>query len=99
MCLCFIFCNLKSFNFFPTDNCAAIFANGILLYLLTKGTVRLERGFTSNTYTISSLTANCKLISPTTFNVLANLVVTSIISFLTLLLILCAGKTQEESPE
>ena len=49
ICLCLIFFNPKSFNFFPTDNCAAILANGILPYLLTKGTVLLDRGFTSNT--------------------------------------------------
>ena len=34
-----------------------------------------------------------------TFNALASFVVTSIISFFTLLVILCAGNTQDESPE
>ena len=49
ICLKLFSFRLKSLSFLPTDNCAAIFANGTLLYLLTKGTVLLDLGFTSST--------------------------------------------------
>ena len=52
----------NSFNFEPTDNCAAIFASGTFMDLLTKGIVLLALGFTSSTYRFSSLNANCILI-------------------------------------
>ena len=90
---------MKSFNDLPTEICAAIFANGTLLYLLTKGTVRLDLGFTSKTYTLSSFTANWRLIKPTTLSSSANLAVIVSISFLTASLTSYGGITHEESPE
>src|SRR5688572_9147957 len=43
---------LNSFSFRPTINRAAIFASGTPVALLTNGTVREARGFTSSTYTV-----------------------------------------------
>ena len=45
---------------------AAIFASGTPIALLTNGTVRLARGFTSRTNTRFALTANCTFMRPTT---------------------------------
>ena len=45
---------------------AAIFASDVPVAFDRYGTVRDARGFTSSTYTTSSLVANCTFISPTT---------------------------------
>ena len=66
---------------------AAIFAKGTLVDLLTNGVVLLARGFTSRTYNISFLCANCMLMSPMTFNSIASIVVISSISIIVLDLI------------
>jgi hypothetical protein len=51
---------------FPTMQRAAILASGTPVALPTKGTVREALGFTSSTYTFSSLTANWMFSRPTT---------------------------------
>ena len=51
----------------PTISCAATLASGTPVAFDRYGTVRDARGFTSSTYTTSSLTANCVFISPMTF--------------------------------
>ena len=48
----------SSFSVLPDITRAAIFAKGLPMALLTKGTVREARGFTSRTYTVSFCTAN-----------------------------------------
>src|SRR4026209_2275889 len=63
---------LKSANFFPVINRAATFASGTPVALLTNGTVRDARGFTSRTYTTSSLIAYWTFIRPTTLSALAS---------------------------
>src|SRR5262245_11672245 len=64
--------NSKSANLFPVINRAATLAKGTPVALLTNGTVREARGFTSNTYTISTLIAHDTFIKPTTLSALAN---------------------------
>src|SRR3990172_8338071 len=69
--ICFNFRFMVIFNslsFLPAITFAAIFAIGIPIALLTKGTVLEARGFTSSTYTVLSLIAYCILIRPTTFS-------------------------------
>ncbi len=59
---------------------AASRASGTPVALLTKGTVRDARGFTSSTYTTPSLIAYCTFMSPTTPSSRANFFVRSRIS-------------------
>ncbi len=47
---------------------AATFASGVPVAFERYGTVRDARGFTSSTYTTSSLTANCVFIRPMTLS-------------------------------
>ena len=56
----------RSFSVLPSMICVANRAIGILQTLLTNGTVRLARGFASNTYTTSFAIAYWTLIKPTT---------------------------------
>ena len=72
---------------------------GIPVTLLMYGTVRLERGLTSITYTSSPHTMNWMLISPITCKDFASLLVYSAIVSFTLSLIVGAGYTEILSPE
>src|SRR6185437_8061967 len=56
----------NSLSVLPAITFAASFANGKQMALLTNGTVREARGFTSRQYTVSPLTAYCTFIKPIT---------------------------------
>src|SRR5204863_6223508 len=65
----------SSSRVFPTVTAAASRASDTPVALLTNGTVREARGFTSSTYTTPSLMAYWTLISPTTPSASANALV------------------------
>jgi hypothetical protein len=67
--------------------------------LLTKGTVRLARGFTSRTNTSPSFTANCTFMSPRTSSASARIFVCRSISSTTRRGSVVGGSEQAESPE
>ena len=56
----------------PSISPTAIFGSGTPVALLTYGTVREARGFTSSTYTLPSLIAYCTFIRPMTFSARAS---------------------------
>ena len=56
----------------PSISPTAIFGSGTPVALLTYGTVREARGFTSSTYTLPFWIAYCTFISPITFSAFAS---------------------------
>ena len=88
-----------SFSLYPRITLVARGTIGIPVTLLIYGTVRLERGLTSITYTSSPRTMNWMLIIPITCSALARrLVYSAIVSFAFSLMVL-AGYTEILSPE
>ena len=83
----------------PSIRRQAIFASGVPIALLTKGTVREARGLASITKSSPSATAYCTLISPITPSSRAILRVVSRISSSISSPRLIGGITQAESPE
>src|SRR3984893_1722154 len=86
-------------NFLPAIKRAATFAIGTPVALLTNGTVRDARGFTSKTYTVSRWMAYCTFIKPTTFKASARRLVYSRMVSKILGDKLTGGNTQEELAE
>ena len=95
---------LTSFNVKPCINWVANFATGLPMAFETNGTVLDALGFASRINNFFSLllvfvTANCKLIKPTTFYLCA----INLVHFLTFSIVdvesEIEGKQQAESPE
>src|SRR5208282_4016181 len=89
----------SSFKVFPAMTFAASLASGKPIALLTNGTVREARGFTSRQYTDSPFTAYCTFIRPMTFNSTAIAWVYSRMVWMTFLDGVCGGSTIAASPE
>src|SRR5690606_1328032 len=83
----------------PSMTRVAIRARDTPSALLTKGTVREARGFTSKTYSSSPVQANCTFIRPTTFKALASSVTWRTTSSATSAGSLVAGREHALSPE
>src|SRR5690348_14300637 len=83
----------------PSITRAASDASGTPIAFDTNGMVRLARGFTSSTYTVLSLIANCTLIKPTTPSALASAAVCSRMVARSDSLMMYGGSTLAESPE
>ena len=83
----------------PAATRAAMRAIGTPVAFEMYGTVRDDRGFTSSTYTVSSLIAYCTFINPTTFSARAMRRVYSRIVPRWRSATMNGGTTQELSPE